>query len=259
MRALHDRPHRLGERAGVVERRSELAEIEVALVDPRLLDRRDHLAHDRPDLARVLAVERAARPHEHGLRAAAERLGARHRRDDPELPGHVVRGRDHAAAVRVAADDERLPAELGALELLDGGEECVEVEVRDDHATRVDPRLDEIVCDAVRERDGVVGAGRGAPTLARRRVARRQRPHVAVEPLGVRAKARRRSRRGGRRVPPRPTARSRSGRSSRRPCRSRSCRCGCGTRRRRRGRRRGRAAPAPAPRSGGPARRRGSS
>ena len=77
-----DRPHRLGERAGVVERRRELAEIEVALVDPGLLDRRHDLADDRPDLARVLPVERPARPHEHGLRAAAQRLGARHRRHD---------------------------------------------------------------------------------------------------------------------------------------------------------------------------------
>ena len=36
----HDRPHRLGERARVVEGGRDLAEIEIALVDPRLLDRR---------------------------------------------------------------------------------------------------------------------------------------------------------------------------------------------------------------------------
>jgi hypothetical protein len=48
--------------------------------------------------------------------------------------GDVVRGRDDAAAVRVAADDERPPAQLRRFELLDGREERVEVEMRDDHA-----------------------------------------------------------------------------------------------------------------------------
>ena len=134
---LHDGPHGLGERARVVEGRRDLAEVEVALVDPGLLDGRHDLAHDRPDLARVLAVERAARADEDGLRAAPERLGARHRRDDAEAPRDVVRGRDDAAAVRVAADDERHPPQLRVLELLDGGEERVQVEVRDDHASSV--------------------------------------------------------------------------------------------------------------------------
>ena len=133
----HDRLDRLRERARVVEGRRDLAEVEVALVDPRLLDGRHDLAHDRPDLARVLAVERRARADEDGLRAAAQRLGARHRRADPEAARDVVRGRDDAAAVRVAADDERHAAELRALQLLDGGEERVQVEVGDDHAVRV--------------------------------------------------------------------------------------------------------------------------
>src|SRR3989442_12915184 len=56
---------------------------------------------------------------------------------DAEAPRTVVRRRDHAAAARVAADDERLRAELGILELLDGGVERVEVEVRDDHHSRL--------------------------------------------------------------------------------------------------------------------------
>jgi hypothetical protein len=38
--------------------------------------------------------------------------------------------------VRIAADDERHEAELRALQLLDRGEEGVEVEVRDDHANK---------------------------------------------------------------------------------------------------------------------------
>ena len=40
----HDRLHRLGERAGVVEGGRDLAQVEVALVDPRLLDGRHDLA-----------------------------------------------------------------------------------------------------------------------------------------------------------------------------------------------------------------------
>ena len=54
---------------------------------------------------------------------------------DPELPCDVVRGRDDPAAVRVAPDDERLAPQARILELLDGGEERVQVQVRDDHAS----------------------------------------------------------------------------------------------------------------------------
>ena len=70
----HDRLHRLGQRAGVVEGGRDLAEVEVALVDPRLLDGRHDLPDERPDLARVVAVERVARGHEHRVGAASERL-----------------------------------------------------------------------------------------------------------------------------------------------------------------------------------------
>ncbi len=129
----HDGLHRLGERPRVVEGGRDLAEVEVTLVDARLLDRRHDLAHDRPDLARVLAVERMPRPHEHRRRAAAQRLRARHRRADAVAPRDVVRGRDDPASVRITADDERQAPELRVLELLDGGEEGVQVEVRDDH------------------------------------------------------------------------------------------------------------------------------
>ena len=45
----------------------------------------------------------------------------------------VVGGRHDPAPVRVAADDERLRLQLRRLQLLDGGEEGVQVEVRDDH------------------------------------------------------------------------------------------------------------------------------
>ena len=66
------------------------------------------------------------------MRAAPERFRAAHRRVDPERARDVVRGRDHAAAVGVAAHDERAGPERGVLELLDRGEERVEVEVRED-------------------------------------------------------------------------------------------------------------------------------
>jgi hypothetical protein len=52
---------------------------------------------------------------------------------DPVPAGDVVGRRDHAAAVRIPAHHERPLPQLRRLELLDGGEEGVEIEVRDDH------------------------------------------------------------------------------------------------------------------------------
>ena len=66
----------------------------------------------------------------------AQRLGGAHRGVDPERAGGVVRGRDDASSVRVPADDERLVAERGILELLHGREERVEVEVGEDSHVR---------------------------------------------------------------------------------------------------------------------------
>ena len=108
------RPHRgldgLGDRARAREVGREPGEVEVALVEPGALDPRHDLAHGRPDRLRVVAVQRVPGPEEDRLRAAPERLGAAHRRVDAEAPRDVVRGRDDAAAARVAADDERLRA-----------------------------------------------------------------------------------------------------------------------------------------------------
>ena len=73
-----------------------------------------------------------ARPDEDGVRAAPERLGAAHRRADAEAPRPVVRGGDDSTAVGIASDDEGHGRELGALELLDGGVEGVQVEMGDD-------------------------------------------------------------------------------------------------------------------------------
>ena len=51
---------------------------------------------------------------------------------DSELPRRVVRGRHDTAPVGVAADDQRLVSEGRILELLDGREERVEVEMGED-------------------------------------------------------------------------------------------------------------------------------
>src|SRR5262249_23660642 len=131
--------HCLGDDARIEEVACDLADVEVALVKPSLLDRRDDALHRRPDMPRVLAVERVPRPDEDRVRTAAESLGGTHRRVDAELARHVVRSRDDAATARVAADDERLRPELRVLQLLDRGVERVEIEMRDDHPWEASP------------------------------------------------------------------------------------------------------------------------
>ena len=66
------------------------------------------------------------------MRAAPQRLGAAHRGMDPVLPRGVVRRRHDAAPAGVSAHHEGLVAELRMLELLDRGEERIEIEMRDD-------------------------------------------------------------------------------------------------------------------------------
>ena len=131
-RGADRRLHRLGDGPRTGERGDDRAEVEVALVDPDLLDPWHDLADRAPHRLRVLPVERMARPDEDDVGAAPERLGRAHRRADAEAPGDVVRRRDDAAALRVAADDERLRAQRRVFELLDGGEERVEVEMGED-------------------------------------------------------------------------------------------------------------------------------
>ncbi len=128
--------HCLGDGPRAAEVRCHLADVQVALVHAGALDGRHDLPHRVPDRARVLPVEPVTRPQEDRLRAAAQRLGARHRRVDPEAARRVVGRRHHPAPVRVAADDERLLAQLRRLELLHRGEERVQVEVGEDHGAR---------------------------------------------------------------------------------------------------------------------------
>src|SRR4029450_2489698 len=95
------------------------------------------LAPGVPAHPRVRRVDGVTGADEDGVWTAPQCLGAAHRRMDPEPAGHVVRGRDDAASMRIAADDKRLRAQRWILELLHGGEEGVEGEVRDDHRITV--------------------------------------------------------------------------------------------------------------------------
>src|SRR6185312_2515423 len=128
--------HRLGDLAGLEKRRGYLADIEVALVEPRLLDGGHDAAHGLPDVLRVFAVQRVARADEDHPGAAPQRLRTAHGGVDAELPGLVVRGGNDASTVWIAAHDERLRPKARVFELLDRGEEGVEIEVGDDHARK---------------------------------------------------------------------------------------------------------------------------
>ena len=102
----HDGLDRLGERPRVVEHRRHLAEVEVALVDPRLLDRR---ARSRGSSTRPRASSPGRASGAAGRRRRAGSAGAPRRPTSPSgCRSHAPRscGRDDAAAVRVAADDQ---------------------------------------------------------------------------------------------------------------------------------------------------------
>ena len=118
--------------ARLAEVRQDLREIQVTLVHPRALHCRDDLAHGRPDGARVLPVSPVSGTYEHRLRTPSASLRAAHRRADAVLASLVVGGGHYAPSVRVAADHEWPRGELRLLQLLDGCEEGVEIEMRDD-------------------------------------------------------------------------------------------------------------------------------
>ena len=75
--------------------------------------------------------------HEDSVRTAPQRLGGRHGRVDAERARDVVRRGDYTASARIAADDQRLPAQLRILQLLDRSKEGIQVEVRDDHSEQM--------------------------------------------------------------------------------------------------------------------------
>ncbi len=144
---------RLCDRARPPERADDAAEVEVALVQPRPLHAGHHLTDRRPHRLRVLSVERVARADEDDVGAAAQRLGRAHRRADAVPARDVVRGRDHAAALRIASDDQGAGTERRVLELLDRGEERVQVEVSEDpHGGRLRFLRDSRRCAAAASR-----------------------------------------------------------------------------------------------------------
>ncbi len=81
-----------------------------------------------------------------GVRAETAGGAQRHGGVDAEFPGFVAGGGDYAALIGLAADDDGLAAELGALEQLDGDEEGVHVDVEDGGGGRgrlvIDGRVD---------------------------------------------------------------------------------------------------------------------
>ena len=117
--------------AAVAEQWPRPGDVEERLVDRDRLDLRREPAKDGHDVARRLLVAPAVDRQEHAVRAAPDRLAQRHRRVDAEPARLVARRRHDPAAARVAADDDRLAAQLRAVALLDGREERVEVDVED--------------------------------------------------------------------------------------------------------------------------------
>ena len=205
-RVAHGRP--AARRAARVRPRLERTspcEIEVALVDADLLEALDEARDDRPDGARALAVARHVGPDEDRARAAPVGLGRAHRRADAEAPRLVARGGHDAAAARIAADHERLAPQLGPVELLDGGEERVEVEVRD-HARRVRTGEVPAATASLPPKTARTAARRGSLTFSfDARVLELQRRSADALPGGPRAARASRARRRARasRSPPR--------------------------------------------------------
>ncbi len=86
-RSTDGRLYRLGDCTRTRERGHDRAEVEVALVDPHLLDPWHDLTDRVPHRLRVLPVERVTWPHEDDVGAASQGLCRAHRRADAELAG----------------------------------------------------------------------------------------------------------------------------------------------------------------------------
>src|SRR6266851_6776584 len=126
--------HRAPERSRHFERRAEQAsgpgQIEKSLVQrERFHDRAKALEHFayRP---RDFAITRHPAVHEDGLGTELMRLRRRHRGMHSEL-ARLVRGRRDDAAPRASADDYRLSAQFGIVELLDRRVERVHIGMGD--------------------------------------------------------------------------------------------------------------------------------
>ena len=200
--ALEDRGD---QRAQQRDRQRLLREVEVGLVDSGLLDRRDALADDRPDLraGRAVGLE-VGRDHDR-RRAQRPRPRGRHRRVDAVAARLVARG-GHDRARPGARDDHRHAAQLRAPPKLDRRVERIDVHVRDDpprgHATHSAPRRRRVaagVSRALRPGAGASRARAGRPVRAGR--ARRRSAAARRRREGRRAAARTRARSRPRRAP----------------------------------------------------------
>ena len=105
-------------------------QVEVGLVNRHHLDHGRELAEDFRDSLRVFPVLFVPAAKEDGVRAELLRLLDGLRGVDPELARLVAGRRHHAAPVRVGPDDDGLALERGVLELFDGDEEGVHVDVK---------------------------------------------------------------------------------------------------------------------------------
>jgi hypothetical protein len=119
-RNLLGRPEQAG-RAGDVEER---------LVDAQRLDQRRELVEHAEHLVRLFPVPREVPRDDRRVRAEPLRDRHRLRRVTAEHP-RLVRRRGHDAPRPVVPDEHRPPAEGRVVELLDGGEERVHVDVED--------------------------------------------------------------------------------------------------------------------------------
>ena len=112
-------------------------DVEKRLVDAHLLHMRGFVEQNGHHPVRHFAipVEMAARPN--GVGAKPRRRRRRHRGMHAVLARLVGRSRDHAAFSRITADNDRLAPPTGMIELLDRGEERIEV---DEQNRPPDPR-----------------------------------------------------------------------------------------------------------------------
>ena len=105
-------------------------EVEERLVDAERLDGRRERVEAREHLLRHFVVHATARRDDDRVGTPSLRDGHRLRGVTSEAPRLVRRRCDHAARA-VAADQDRLPAQLGTVALLDGREERVHVDMQD--------------------------------------------------------------------------------------------------------------------------------
>jgi hypothetical protein len=143
-------PHRAREARGAEDRALDLGcerlgilclDLEVGLVPPGDLDDRRERPKRPHDLAGCLVVRLGVDGQEHRLGTAPCRRSQRHPGSDPEPPSLVGGRRDHSAfrGITVAADDDGDVAQIGPAKHLDGRDELVEIDVKDEPAHGTPP------------------------------------------------------------------------------------------------------------------------